>query len=81
MAPSFAQALTIASPIPLDPPVTTIVLPLNGLSVLVYGCLAICELMSESLFMDINYTYLWCHLAWIKMIENIKCVNFIENGD
>lgn len=29
-APSFAQALAMASPIPLEPPVTTIVFPLKG---------------------------------------------------
>lgn len=52
-APSLAQAFAIAKPIPLEPPVTTIVLFLNGLSVEPAIWFPICY----SLFMFKGYFY------------------------
>ena len=55
-APSLAHAFAIANPIPREPPVTTIVFPLNGLS-LFYEIWLLIQL---SLFIYL-IKILWCH--------------------
>ena len=75
-APSLAQALAIASPIPLDAPVTTMVFPLRGLS-----SWAICYLRTESLFISWKYDVLIKKLIKWQFSMLYKSIYFLKVWD